>query len=102
MKAHKHAELIKEWADSGKQVQRYVFQDDCWLDCIDNRPAWKDNEYYRFKPETKIYEYRRYILDDEIKVLDRSKCHEDANYLLFFDPNVRWIDNEWISSEINI
>ena len=97
MKEHKHAELIRKWAD-GHEIECETYPG--WA--IDPTPSWSICLNYRLRPKTKTYEYRRYILNDEIKVIDRSKCHEDINYSLFFDSNVRWIDNNWISSEINI
>ena len=46
MKPHKHAELIKAWAD-GVEIQ-YLFQDGTWGDT--NKPLWLENEVYRIKP----------------------------------------------------
>jgi hypothetical protein len=46
---HKHAELIKAWAD-GAEIQFYnVFTQ--WVD-VDN-PEWKEGCLYRIKPELK-------------------------------------------------
>lgn len=44
----KHADMIIEWAETGKEVQRYCFIDDCWVD--DDVPGWLDGYKYRFKP----------------------------------------------------
>ena len=49
MKPHKHAELIKAWAD-GATIQR-LWQGDRWL--IDNEPDWNEFDEYRIKPEPK-------------------------------------------------
>ena len=54
MKPHKHAELIKQWAD-GATIERYWTNsrtgEQYWL--IDNEPDWSEFEEYRIKPEQK-------------------------------------------------
>lgn len=51
MKPHKHAELIKAWANGAKiQVEDYCSGN--WRDCIIN-PAWDPESKYRIKPEPK-------------------------------------------------
>jgi hypothetical protein len=47
---HKHADLIKAWAD-GAEIQTYDGIEDVWVDIIGN-PAWT-SERYRIKPEPK-------------------------------------------------
>lgn len=47
MKPHKHAEIIKAWAD-GAIIER-LWSDEHWL--IDNQPMWEEWEEYRIKPE---------------------------------------------------
>jgi hypothetical protein len=50
---HKHAELIKAWAD-GAQIQIRLFKSNGevteWEDCD---PCWGDDAEYRIKPEEK-------------------------------------------------
>lgn len=46
---HKHAELIKAWAD-GAVIQFYDVLSEKWKDCND-APRWLDNNQYRIKPE---------------------------------------------------
>ena len=48
-KPHKHAELIKAWAD-GEVIQFYDVLREKWKDC-DEAPRWFDNNQYRIKPE---------------------------------------------------
>lgn len=43
---HKHADLIKAWAD-GAEIQ--AKSDNVWLDC--RHPEWWPNSEYRIKPE---------------------------------------------------
>lgn len=45
-KPHKHAELIKAWAD-GATIQ-YKTQHAGWMTCT---PAWAESAEYRIKPE---------------------------------------------------
>ena len=48
---HKHAELIKAWAD-GAEIQFKAPDDDKFRDCLAN-PAWENDVEYRIKPEPK-------------------------------------------------
>ena len=50
MKPHKHAELIKAWAD-GAVIQ--FKSEGTWLDTQDNEPFWDMGNEYRIKPEEK-------------------------------------------------
>ena len=55
MKAHKHAEFIKAWAD-GLTIQ--YFDNGVWRDKLGS--SWSDDTLYRIKPElqrTKLYIY---------------------------------------------
>lgn len=46
---HKHAALIKAWAD-GATIQ-YCYTPGVWEDCINNQPKWNVEDEYRVKPE---------------------------------------------------
>jgi hypothetical protein len=61
MKPHKHAELIKAWAD-GAEIQ--IKYNDGWCDwCIGSSPHWLDDEEYRIKPqEPKPNFYKLYLV----------------------------------------
>lgn len=52
MKPHKHAELIKAWAD-GAEIEFYFNGD--WRDFRDNNPAWETGSALRIKPENKWF-----------------------------------------------
>ena len=67
MKPHKHAELIKAWAD-GATIERkwgnYVENNEpCWF--VDDDPSWMIHVEYRIKPEPKpdINLYLKYYMD---------------------------------------
>jgi hypothetical protein len=49
MKPHKHAELIKAWAD-GAEIEFFEKVCHAWLDCHNNAPAWEEPTSYRIKP----------------------------------------------------
>lgn len=49
MKPHKHAELIKQWAD-GAEIQECVGPDQWW---DDETPSWHPDVAYRIKPQSK-------------------------------------------------
>lgn len=55
MKKHKHAELIKAWAD-GAEIEVSYPIDGCWGSWIPvngKNPCWWDEFNYRIKPEPK-------------------------------------------------
>ena len=52
MKPHKHAELIKAWAD-GATIQMKSKVDGGWWDVPFNNPDWDENYEYRIKPVEK-------------------------------------------------
>lgn len=52
MKPHKHAELIKAWADGAEIQDRYKFGYGDWTDWVDNdEPTWQFDHEYRIKPD---------------------------------------------------
>lgn len=63
-KPHKHAELIKAWADGADiQIQLLVGKElkPEWHDDYD--PKWADNRKYRIKPETKLDIVKAFMLE---------------------------------------
>jgi hypothetical protein len=48
---HKHAELIKAWAD-GAKIQFFTTSDNAWKDCW-GQPSWNLSTLYRITPELK-------------------------------------------------
>lgn len=49
MKPHKHAEVIKAWAD-GSEIEVRLEGGRDWEPCEGNRPLWLDYNEYRVKP----------------------------------------------------
>lgn len=47
---HKHAELIKAWAD-GAEIEFYIEQENLWVKT--ETPGWMQDTKYRIKPEPK-------------------------------------------------
>ena len=78
MKPHKHAELIKAWAD-GTIIQYKDFNDD-WADCVCNLPVWNLNTEYRIKPEPKpdIVKYLAISADIETTIYTITTKQESA------------------------
>jgi hypothetical protein len=60
MKPHKHAEVIKAWADGAEIEYRYEWNQE-WLSC-GGHPDWFDNAEYRIKPEPKPDFYKSYLV----------------------------------------
>jgi len=80
---HRHAELIKAWAD-GAVIQVYKPHWDEWHDC--HVPIW-DSDEYRIKPEKKPDWYRHYMVGLEGNgIYPRGTCEQmHANLRLWFD-----------------
>jgi hypothetical protein len=49
---HKHAELIKAWAD-GAEIECIIATTDKWFTPNPKRLSWDDDMEYRIKPESK-------------------------------------------------
>jgi hypothetical protein len=81
MKPHKHAELIKAWADGAKIEKNNGLG--YWVET--NHPDWMDWEIYRIKIEPKP-DYRRWFVfhKDRPCIYPHSK-EELANLVLIFD-----------------
>jgi hypothetical protein len=107
-KPHKHAAVIKAWAD-GVQCQFRTPGSVSWQDletpaqvrgkCA---PAWVDACEYRVKPTTKrTVGYRRYLYKGASsgKVYPAHLFYEDdltvPEYIEKRSDFVRWIDTEW-------
>lgn len=56
---HKHAELIKAWAD-GNEIQYKDPHSDNWYTCT---PTWSVKTEYRIKPEKKWYRVAEFVYD---------------------------------------
>jgi hypothetical protein len=54
---HKHAELIKAWAD-GAKIEYLRKLQKCWVEV--SHPAWVEDCEYRIKPEPKPDTYNHY------------------------------------------
>ena len=47
---HKHAEVIKAWAD-GEAIESRFRNEEKWRDCAASGPGWWDQVDYRVKPK---------------------------------------------------
>lgn len=101
MKPHKHAELIKAWAD-GAEIQYAIYKSDEpeWHDCGDYF-WWSDDNQYRIKPQPKpdvftfAYIPKWYVLNNghqtrsewwiELALLDQRKNTNKPNIKITFD-----------------
>lgn len=90
-KPHKHAELIKAWAD-GAEIQ---FFDKNWMDCVGN-PNWNEWVEYRIKPKPDLVRlYKR----KNMTGLGICQDFEQQRFnTLNKDPDVRWV-TPWFNPE---
>lgn len=65
MKPHKHAELIKAWAD-GAEVQVWDYAKGIWRS-LGPYPTWDPDMEYRMKPQTRTTKRRLYIYNNIIE-----------------------------------
>lgn len=79
-KPHKHAELIKKWADTGCQIQYKYPGSETWHDCSNNRPCWALDSEYRVKPNLVKewrwvceFNYKLFVTEDHYSELEAYK-----------------------------
>ena len=82
---HKHAELIKAWAD-GAEIEVLTPSTSEWKDV--SEPLWIADQEYRIKPEPKP-DVVKHFLCDFIYVLNTVRFLDDACY----EKNLRLIFN---------
>jgi hypothetical protein len=81
MKPHKHAEVIKAWADGAKIQYRNNDMKD-WADMPECSPLWYETVEYRTKPEDLVITY----IANPMHLSARSPEHwETPNLKLTFD-----------------
>jgi len=94
-KPHKHATLIKKWADGAKIEFRDVEDDIEWRPIIDS-PCWFNTTEYRVKPDLPMEELwvnhyphsmHRYVHASREKALERAtnNCLGTYRYVLAGD-----------------
>lgn len=93
-KPHKHAELIKAWAD-GAEIEMFARPFGKWME--DDNPSWDVDSEYRIKPE-KVYP-KSSLSDQEIVGMlnqNRGQCQSITMARIIADAAVkRYIqDNE--------
>ena len=76
---HKHAELIKAWAD-GAEIQEWQEHLQAWE--TDTNPTWFIGQIYRIKPEPKP-DVEQYLIASQYDICDTS--WRKANLKLTFN-----------------
>ena len=93
MKPHKHAEVIKAWAD-GAEIEFRFSRDGLWKPCKNNCPGWLEGTQYRVKPKNIVLD--RYLHISELNYL-LANSFDASNCRMTFDPVTReLIDVEMI------
>ena len=91
-KTHKHAELIKAWAD-GAEVQWHSDFHREWLDA--KNPVWNKNREYRVKPKSKWTPRYRLITVYEDSFGTDVKVPEAVHNYDTLQQYVREHENDW-------
>ena len=82
MKPHKHAELIKAWADGAKIEMKW--SEHTWN--AQEYPQWYPENEYRIKPEPKPDVVEKYFFSGEYGRVSGQLCStNEANLKLTFD-----------------
>lgn len=77
-KPHKHAEMIKAWAD-GAEVEWKYHANAEWQLC--ETPCWREQVEYRIKPEPDVVHYAKATLVEGYFHIKAMLSHEfDAQY----------------------
>lgn len=103
MTPHKHAALIKQWAD-GAQIQSKSHHTNQWCDVVGNCPGWNAENEYRVKPQT--IRYKRFLWvssfakDKTPKLLVVTPEEQQREPREQWASFVRWIDTEWQEVEV--
>lgn len=90
-KPHVHADMIIEWARTGKKVQAYACEE--WVDT--DAPHWLPGRKYRFKPETKRYRVA-FMSGERTSTVDNEEQERAFEKLGNF---VRWL-TDWVEYEV--
>ena len=76
-KPHKHAELIKKWADGA--IVQWHNQDGRWYDVRANRPTWDEEVEYRIKP-TIVKKWHWVYRDSFWKLKVTTSCYTEQDF----------------------
>lgn len=92
-KPHKHAALIKQWAD-GAVIQYKTGDSSPWEDSPDNWPSWSKEIQYRVKPVTRKY---RVAAFKDCSIIASSDNQANAFEIAYGFS--RWL-TDWIEYEV--
>jgi hypothetical protein len=82
MKPHKHAELIKAWADGATIEAKALGQ---WME-LERNFVWHEDLEYRIKPEPKPDEQQYWLVQKDFNYMRFSdECRCPPNLKLTFD-----------------
>jgi hypothetical protein len=84
MKPHKHAEVIKAWADGAKIEYRNNNMKD-WDDMPECSPLWYETVEYRIKPQEVIKIYNVSLQQGFTLVDTNNTLYHPYNLVLTFD-----------------
>jgi hypothetical protein len=107
MTPHKHAALIKQWADGA--IIQIKLSDGRWMDIAPGLvPNWYPATEFRVKPPAEKIKYKRFLWRSTL-----SRNRPNRAYVLMVTPDeqskerretfigfIRWIDTEWQEVEV--
>lgn len=98
-KPHKHAELIKAWAD-GAEIEGFI--NNIWLSIPS--PLWNEVIEYRVKPSSvkvKGPKYKKVLMQDSDGTFRIGYCFEDGafEHCSYFVKN---LDDDWQQDECEV
>lgn len=99
-KPHKHAEVIRKWAD-GAQIQ-YSHNGVDWKDVLDNLPGFYSHTQYRLKPSKVRYRVAVFmsVYAGSSPYVVSTQSEDEANEWEKINPQFnRWL-SDWQETEV--
>lgn len=79
MKPHKHAELIKAWAD-GAEIECLDEESGIWSGFGSHSPMWYEFTQYRIKPEENKSVVRWLWVDENNRIMSVMQSEEEVRH----------------------
>lgn len=98
-KPHKHAEVIKAWADGAIIQFRPQGTKWAWENCCNNNPNWLNNYEYRVKPQTQKYRVGLFRINESHKTTCLFQQEASAQEAEKYHNFIKWL-TDWIEYEV--
>lgn len=97
MTPHKHADLIKQWAD-GAEIE-FKSSDGHWFPSTNNQPGWSPHREYRIKPQPQKRTVWIAIFPDYEVLFNDNDAIELFNKHNLPCLSIKKLELEWVDGE---